>query len=151
MKVNIYFHKDHPDAKLPDIAYGNTSAAFDVYSVEDVTINPGESKVVPNGIHCCIDEKDPYCLIVMDRSGMGFKRGLRVFQGLIDAGYSGPLGIMMTNIGSEPQVIKKGDKYAQMLPLPKVVPNFIELNDTEFKEFESRQQRGSNGFGSSGK
>ena len=86
----------------------------------------------------------------MDRSSMGFKRALRVYQGVIDAGYTGPLGVLMTNIGTETQVIKKGDKYAQLVVLPKVTPNFVELNSQEFKEFEETQQRGSKGFGSSG-
>ena len=151
MNVNVYFYKEHKDAKLPDVAYGNTSAAFDVYAAEDVEIKPGESKVVENGIRCSIHENDPYYMVVMDRSSMGFKRALRVYQGVIDAGYTGPLGVLMTNIGTETQVIKKGDKYAQLVVLPKVTPNFVELNSQEFKEFEETQQRGSKGFGSSGK
>ena len=60
MNVNVYFYKEHKDAKLPDVAYGNTSAAFDIYAVEDVEIKPGESKVVENGIRCSIHENDPY-------------------------------------------------------------------------------------------
>lgn len=148
--LNVF--KTHQDAVLPSIAYSGTSAAFDLYAVEDVQINPGESKVVPNGLRISIDENDPYCMVIWDRSSMGFKRNLRVFQGLVDAGYCGDLGVRIDNIGSEVEIIHKGDKYAQILVLPKtnVDFNIIETQE-DFNAYEAKQQRGSKGFGSSGK
>lgn len=79
------------------------------------------------------------------RSGMGVKRKMRVHPGTIDAGYRGDLAVAVYNMGSTPELIKKGTGVAQVAirPVPKVniVEGTVELNS----------QRGEKGFGSSDK
>jgi hypothetical protein len=46
--VQIFAYKEHPDAVIPTVAYGSTSACFDITCTETTLIPPGESAVVPN-------------------------------------------------------------------------------------------------------
>lgn len=147
--VRINCYKEHPDAQIPIVAYDNTSAAFDVSAVADVTINPGEAKEVPNGLRLIIEESEPYYMTIHLRSSIGFKKKAIPHSGIVDGGYCGSLGVLVHNFGTEPLVIKKGDRYAQILVHRK--PDFYieEIDSYELKEIEARQKRGDNGFGSS--
>lgn len=151
MDLNLYIHKTNEAAVIPEIAYNGTSAAFDITCTETTEIKPGESKVVPNGLRISIDEKDPFYMTVHLRSSLGFKKDLIPHIGIIDAGYTGDFGVKINNIGKEPIVIEKGSRYAQVLIHRKYSFKFVELNDSEFEDFEAKQERGSKGFGSSGK
>ena len=119
--------------------------------VETVTIPAGESRVVENGLNVCIDECDNYWMQIQLRSSKGFKYELIPHYGTVDAGYTGPLGVKVYNVGKEDVTIKAGERYAQVAVIPKPVYKIQKLNDEEFKNFENRQRRGSCGFGSSGK
>ena len=149
--LKIYFHKTHKDAKIPEFAYNGTSAAFDLTVVEDVIINPGESKFIEHGINLTIEEHEPYFMQFYCRSSAGTKKNLRCHPGIIDAGYTGPFKVYVHNLGKEPVKIEKGERIIQVVLHKKHNFKFIELNDTEFAKLEARQQRGSKGFGSSGK
>ena len=149
--VTLYIYKENEKAQIPQIAYNGTSAAFDLTVTEDVTINPQESKFVENGLRITIPEFEPYYMQVFPRSSAGIKRNLRCHPGIIDAGYTGPFGTYFYNYGTEPQIIKAGEKLAQVVIHKKHSFEFVELNEKEFKELESTQTRGSKGFGSSGK
>jgi dUTP pyrophosphatase len=149
--VTIYIHKEREDAVIPEVAYGSTSACFDLTCVETVTIPAGEARVVENGLNVCIDETDPYWMQIQLRSSKGFKYDLIPHYGTVDAGYTGPLGVKVYNVGKEDVTIEAGERYAQIAVIPKPTYSIKELNDEEFKEFEIRQKRGKGGFGSSGK
>jgi dUTP pyrophosphatase len=96
-KINIPIELCHPDAKFPAYAHV-TDAGMDVYLVEDVTINPGETKVLPTGIKCAIPQG--YELQVRPKSGRSAKSKLRISNtpGTIDAGYRDEIGIIVDNI-----------------------------------------------------
>ena len=141
-KVKIYVHKESNKAVVPETAYRGTSAAFDITATETITIPAKKSAVVPNDLRLTINQTDPYYMFVQLRSSMGFKRDLVPHAGVIDAGYTGPLGIKIYNLG---------DEFAQILVLPKVPFKFKEINRQEFIALERAQERGSKGFGSSGK
>lgn len=147
--VKLYIYKESENAKIPEIAYNGTSAAFDLTVTEDVTINPGESKFVENGLRITIDEKEPYYMQVFPRSSAGIKNNLRCHPGIIDAGYTGPFGTYFHNLGNSPVFVKAGDRLAQVVVHKKPSFVFVEINEEQFKELESNQQRGSKGFGSS--
>ncbi len=149
--VTIYAHKTHPDAVIPQIAYGNTSACFDITCVETTTIPAHSSAVVPNGLNLSIDQKDPFWMQIQLRSSKGFKYELIPHYGTVDAGYTGDLGIKVYNVGDKDVVIEKGERYAQVAVLSKPDYQVVELNDEEFNEFKQTQFRGDKGFGSSGK
>ena len=47
--IKVKFKKLHPDAKAPTLSTEN-AAGFDIYSVEDVILQPGETKAIHSGI-----------------------------------------------------------------------------------------------------
>lgn len=149
--LEIYVYAESKDAVIPKVAYNNTSAAFDISATEDVTINPNEAKEVPNGLRIIIKDVKPYYMTIHLRSSLGFKKKAIPHCGIVDSGYTGDLGVLVHNFGSEPIEIKKGDRYAQILVHKKPKYELIEIDYDTFKKIESEQQRGSKGFGSSGK
>jgi dUTP pyrophosphatase len=147
--VKIYVHKTDPDAVIPEVAYNNTSAAFDITCTEDTIIPPKSSGVVPNGLNVSIDQNDNYWMQIQLRSSLGFKQDLIPHYGTVDSGYTGGFGIKIFNVGDRTCVIKKGDRYAQVVVHEKPKYELIELNDEEFELFKEKQLRGDKGFGSS--
>lgn len=150
-RVTIKMIKDHPDAKEPRCAYNGTSAAFDIAAVETVEILPGNDTVVPVGVRFSIPEDQPYYMQVFMRSSFGFKKGVHCHPGIIDGGYTGNFGVKVINHTKFPLVIGKGEYFAQVLVHKKPQIFFEELNPSQWAKYEESQQRGSGGFGSSGK
>ncbi|QNK03516.1 dUTP diphosphatase [Dyella telluris] len=123
------------------------SAGMDLRAAIDapLTLQPGESVLVPSGM--AIHIGDPgWCALIVPRSGLGHKHGLVMgnLVGVIDADYQGPLMISCWNRGTQPYTIAVGDRIAQLLLVPvaqarlKVVQEF------------APSQRGEGGFGSTG-
>lgn len=94
------------NAKMPTYAH-LTDSGMDVYALEDITIAPGETKLVPTGLKVAIPSG--YELQVRPKSGRCLKTKLRVANtpGTIDAGYRDEIGVIIDNI--EPLI-----KSAQM-------------------------------------
>jgi dUTP pyrophosphatase len=130
------------NAKLPTKAHAG-DLGYDLYSIEDVSLQPLESKIIRTGIAV----KLPIGMggIIKDRSSLAAK-GIRTSGGVIDNGYMGEILIIMTNYSAEDYWINRGDKIAQMVLIPVTeyrvweVPNFMNDSDT----------RGTGGFGSTG-
>ena len=119
----------HPEAKVP--VYSSPGAAgFDLYSVENKTLEPGERAMVCTGVE--MEILKGYCVQFMDRSGMGFK-GIHHFAGLIDSDYRGELKVILFNSTKDKYEIKKGERIIQGVLLPVIQGDFNvvkELNDT---------------------
>ena len=151
------------DAKMPAYAH-LTDAGMDVFATEEITINPGETKLIPLGIKVALPIG--YELQVRPKSGRSLKSKLRVANtpGTIDAGYRDEIGVIVDNI--DPYIkhaemdengrlynvefgssitIGKGEKFAQLVlsEVPKAV--FYEV-ETVAGMGEDRQ----GGFGSTG-
>ena len=95
--VNIPIEVLSDTATLP--AYAHPSdAGMDVYAQEDITIAPGETKLIPLGIKVAIPLG--YELQVRPKSGRCLKTKLRVANtpGTIDAGYRDEVGVIIENI-----------------------------------------------------
>ena len=130
-----------PEAKLPTRAHAN-DAGLDLYSLEGATIAPGEGKVLRTGIAA---EFNPGQVgMLTDRSSMA-KQGFKVAGGIIDAGYTGELNVVLRNITQETLFVQAGNKIAQLLIIPILTPEVEEVKEL------SSSERGSKGFGSSGK
>lgn len=133
---------------IPLPAYATDgSAAMDLRAAPEsaITLNPGESALIPTGL--AIHVADPgWCALILPRSGLGHKHGLVLgnLTGLIDADYQGPLMISCWNRGNAAFTIQPGDRIAQLLltPVARVVWRVVE----EFAPSE----RGTGGFGSTG-
>lgn len=148
--MQIYVHKTTPNAVTPTCAYNGTSAAYDVTCTETTVIPAGGSAIVPNGLRLTIDHRQLYYMIVHLRSSTGFKKDLVCHSGVIDAGYTGDLGIKIYNLGKEDVTISAGDRYAQLTVHRKETVEFTELDNATWEDFKSEQVRGDGGFGSSG-
>ena len=166
--INIPIEFCHPDAKMP--AYAHPSdAGMDVYALEEITINPGETKLIPLGIKVAIPLG--YELQVRPKSGRCLKTKLRVANtpGTIDSGYRDEVGVIIENVDppirsikipqswqetdpimlgciefGSPYTIGKGEKFAQVVlsEVPKVA--WIEVDSVS-----DEGDRGG-GFGSTG-
>lgn len=141
--MDIQIKKLHPDAVLP--RYGSADAAgADLCSVAEVTIAPGETKLVPTGLSMAIPQG--FGGFIFARSGLATKRGLAPANkvGVIDADYRGEILVALYNQGQETQTLEKGERIAQMvfLPCPQGIFQEVDtLNETA---------RGEGGFGSTG-
>ena len=105
-------------------------------------IESGENIVLRVGF--AVEFPAGYAMEVKNRSSMGSKRSLVVGAHLIDSSYRGEIFIDLHNIGKEVQVIKEGDKIAQLVIYP------IETPEYEIVEELSDTVRGEGGFGSTG-
>ena len=130
-----------PDAVLPTRAHPD-DAGLDLYSVEDVALEPGQGTLVKTGIAAAVPQG--HAGLICDRSSLA-KRGLKTAGGVIDAGYRGELGILLWNISGQIQKLKKGERLAQLLIVPVAVPAVREAESLD------ETTRGANGFGSTGK
>lgn len=95
-KVEVFVEICRKDAILPSYAR-HGDAGMDICAAEDVTINPGETVIIPTGLKLAIPEG--YEIQVRPRSGISYKTPLRLSNspGTIDSGYRDELGIIMTN------------------------------------------------------
>lgn len=137
----IKFKKTHKDAQLPTKGTED-SACWDLYSCEEVTIQPWNSRVIDVGL--AIELPKGWVGKIYTRSGHGFK-GLRVHLGIIDADYRGLINPCVYNHTPAFISLKKGERIAQIYfeKVPKVKLTFCDKL--------SITKRGEKGHGSTGK
>jgi dUTP pyrophosphatase len=124
------------------------SAGIDLRACIDVAIkiHPGETILVPTGM--AIHLADPgLAAMILPRSGLGHKHGIVLgnLVGLIDSDYQGELFVSTWNRGHETFTINPLDRLAEVVVVPVVRVTFNVVD-----EFAS-SERGSGGFGSTGK
>ncbi|WP_297200760.1 dUTP diphosphatase [uncultured Flavonifractor sp.] len=111
----------------------------------DVTIAPRQLVCIPTGVAIALPGPE-YVALVFARSGLGIKHGIALSNGVgvIDSDYRGELQVGLTNLSDTPYTIRPGDRIAQLVVTPVVLPQVEiveELEDTG---------RGTGGFGSTG-
>lgn len=134
------------DFPLPTYATAG-SAGLDLRAMlqEDLTLEPGQTALIPTGL--AIHIADPgLAALILPRSGLGHKHGIVLgnLVGLIDSDYQGELMVSCWNRGQSAFRISVGERIAQLVLVPVVQAHF-ELVDS-FDE----SQRGAGGFGHSG-
>ena len=134
---------------LPLPAYQSEHAAgldllAAVSSAGSITIAPGARALVPTGLAIALPEG--YEAQVRPRSGLAARDGLTVLNspGTIDADYRGEIQVLLVNLGSEPVVVSRGMRIAQLVIAPVVRAHIIETTSLD------KTSRGSGGFGSTG-
>lgn len=138
----VKFVKTHEDAVLPEFAKEGDAGA-DLFAVEDITLQPGESKVVPVGL--TVGYVTPgYWYRIQPRSGLGWKKGIQVLGGIMDNGYRGDVGVKVLNTSKDAVTINKGTGCAQITFYELIQPKFSWTSDVE------QTERGDSGFGSTG-
>lgn len=138
MKIKIKLEKW---AYMPTRAHEH-DAGCDLRTPHDVIIMPHSSAVVDTGV--AIELPLNTVGMIKSKSGLNVRSGL-LSEGVIDVGYTGSIVVKLYNHSDKPYGFKAGDKITQLVIMPILTPTF-ELVD-EFEETE----RGSNGFGSSGR
>jgi dUTP pyrophosphatase len=143
-KMQVKFKKLNKDAKIPQYMTKG-AAGFDFSSIENVTLSTGDRIAVDTGLSCKI--QDGFEMQIRPRSGMALKQGITVLNapGTIDSDYTGPIKIILVNLGDSDVVIKAGDRIAQGVISPVEQAEFLEVDKLDETE------RGEGGFGSTGK
>ena len=119
-------------------------AGLDLYVLEDMEFQPGETKLIKLGISC--EPADGVAYLLIPRSSIS-KTPLRMSNsiGLIDGGYRGEIMACCDNIKSEKYIIKEGQRLFQI-----VAQNCSKI-EYELKDELNNSTRGVGGFGSTGK
>ena len=145
--MKLTFKKMRPNAIIPSAAT-KLSAGLDLHACidEPVTVEPGEIVNFPTGVAVYPEREDVVMLIFM-RSGLGRKYGLSLPNsvGVIDSDYRGEMSVPIINLGKEPYTMVPGERFAQLVTLPVILPEVCEAD--ELPETE----RGTQGFGSTGR
>ena len=122
------------------------SAGMDLLAAvaEPMTLAPMQRALVPTGLSIALPEG--YEAQIRPRSGLAFKHGISLVNspGTIDADYRGEVGVLLINLGTEPFVIERGMRIAQMVIAPYTRAQFSEVLELP------TTQRGAGGFGSTG-
>ena len=137
--------RDKEEVLLPIYA-SDEAAGADVraHIKEDLTLQPGESILVPTGLKFALEPG--YEIQVRPRSGLALKHQITVLNspGTIDADYRGELGVILINHGKKPFIIEKGMRIAQIVVAPVMRAKFVEC------ESLPTTARGAGGFGHTG-
>ena len=133
------------DLSLPDYQSAH-AAGMDLYAAveEDVVVEPGQICLVPTGLHIALPPGHE--AQVRPRSGLALRHGLTVVNapGTIDADYRGEVCVIVTVLGREPFIVKRGMRIAQM-----IISRVERARLVEVEELPS-SDRGDGGFGHTG-
>jgi dUTP pyrophosphatase len=142
----------YPEARLPVRATPD-SIGLDLYAhlmtengrPNNVLIPPRSVRLVHTGL--LVVPPPGYACFVCSRSGMA--RNLSVWvanqPGVIDPDYRGELGVLLYNGGLDSHYIRHGDRAGQLILLPCVATDIIEIDQVD------STARGVDGFGSTGR
>ena len=143
MKIEI--KKLNENAVIPEYATSG-SAAVDLRAniTKPVILDLGETFLAPTGLAINIADGE-VAAIILPRSGLGHNYGIKLGNsvGLIDSDYQKELMVSIKNTGTGIYKINPQDRIAQMLFVPVIIADFVEVD-----EFSSKTNRG--GFGSTG-
>ena len=129
-------------AFVPERAH-EADAGYDLKTPFDTVIRPGGSAIIDTGVHIAIPMG--YFGKIESKSGLNVNHGIVSCGGVIDSGYTGSIRVKLYNFGRLPYTFRTGDKIAQLIIQPCILPELI-ITDKLLKT-----ERGNNGFGSSGK
>lgn len=136
------------DPKATPFRAHPTDAGADLHSIADVSIYPGEQKLVDTGV--AIKIPVGFVGLVFNRSSQG-KAGIQIANGtgIIDSAYRGNIKVLLKNTSTEPYFITcNTTRIAQLVISPILLPTFQEWDDT-YGDWNDTA-RGEGGFGSTG-
>lgn len=128
---------------FPPIRAHKTDAGLDLRAAHGAYVPAKGSAIVPTGIHAQIPKG--HCGLLVSKSGLNTVYGI-TSTGLIDEGYEGEIMVKLYNHSNTSYQVEAGDKISQMVIIPCLYED-IEIVD----EFSEGTERGSNGFGSTGR
>ncbi|MDJ0590539.1 MAG: dUTP diphosphatase [Pleurocapsa sp. MO_226.B13] len=141
--MEIEIVKLNPAAIIPCYAHPG-DAGLDLFSIEEASISPGETKLIETGIAIALPANTE--AQIRPRSGLALKHSVTVLNspGTIDAGYRGEIGVILINHGKKVFQVIPGMKIAQMVIASIILPKVTVVREL------NRTSRGNKGFGSTG-
>jgi dUTP pyrophosphatase len=134
------------DIELPAYATEG-SAGMDIRAAvtDEMILEPAKVALVPTNIS--VEIPKGYEIQVRPRSGLAANNSIGILNspGTIDSDYRGEIKIIMMNFGSEPFVIHRGDRIAQLIVSKVYQAKIIESDNL------NSSLRGEGGFGHTGK
>jgi len=134
-----------PSAELPQYMTADAAGLDLCADLDgDLLVPPGGRVRVPTGWALALPAGHEGQ--VRPRSGLAWKSGVTVLNapGTIDADYRGEVQVLLVNLGTEPAVIRRGDRIAQLVVAPVTRVALREVATLPDSE------RGAGGFGSTG-
>ena len=125
-----------PEAKLPSRKHA-ADAGLDLFTLEDVTVNPFDHAIVRTGI--AIDIPIGFYGQIMPKS----RNNHLVGAGVVDPGYKGEILVKIVNFECNRVFIRPGDAIAQIIIIPIETPIPLEVPINEILEIET--DRGATG------
>jgi dUTP pyrophosphatase len=133
------------EAKVP-VKAKHGDAAYDLYSVEDIQVEPMYRKAVGTGL--AIEIPEGYYGRIAPRSGLASKNGIMVMGGVVDSSYRGEISVILANFNMlEPEnpygkffgsrlmfEVKKGDRIAQLI-IEKCYDADLDQQDNEKRKY----------------
>jgi dUTP pyrophosphatase len=134
----------HPDAIVPARTRAG-DAGYDLRATERVSIPQEGRRLVGTGVAIALPEG--VAGLVTPRSGLAIEHGLTLLNapGLIDPNYRGEIKVIVLNTSERRYTVEIGDRIAQLVLVPYWAP------ELEVVDALPASDRGSNGFGSSGR
>lgn len=142
--VDVLVTRLDADLPLPHYAHPGDAGA-DLVTTVDVTLAPGERRLVPTGIAIALPQG--YVGLVHPRSGLAANHGLSIVNapGTVDAGYRGEVSVLLVNLDRHTPVrLARGDRIAQLVVQRVERGRFVEV------ERLPGSARGAGGYGSTG-
>lgn len=122
----------------------DTDVGYDIYSIEEAVIRPHKATIVRTGIQ--ISAPPGYYYTIEGRSSL-WSIGIFPNRGIIDSTFCGELIVSLVNVNDDPYSVKIGDRIAQIILGKQYDASFDQVS--EFSPYYN--QRGNNGFGSTGR
>jgi dUTP pyrophosphatase len=116
-------------AKLP--VYKTLGAAgLDLYSINEITVPAGGHTSIDTGV--AIEIPPEYFGLVNIRSGLAIKYQLIGYPGIIDSDFRGSIHVILYNLGEADFVIKKNARFAQVVLIPYLPVEVVEVQVSKF-------------------
>jgi dUTP pyrophosphatase len=146
LRVRILDARVGREFPLPAYATAG-SAGLDLRACLDAPLElaPGRAELIPTGLAIHLEDA-ALAAVILPRSGLGHRHGIVLgnLVGLIDSDYQGQLMVSCWNRGTEPFIVRPGERIAQLVVVPVVQ---VELEVVA--DFDA-SARGAGGFGHSG-
>ena len=138
----IFSHVDPAAPVGPPTRQHEADTGYDIYVSGDYTIPPNQSAVIGHNLRV---QLPPNTWGMVTGRSSNVDRGLQTLLGILDNGYRGPVTISVFNFSGEECVIPHGDRIAQLILLPMVVP------PVQYADRLDDSDRGNGSLGSTGK
>jgi len=149
MKIEFNFVNKSTNQDPEYATVGSSGFDFRADLSDDVEIESGSVAIIPTGLY--FETPPNFEIQVRPRSGLAVKNGVTVLNtpGTVDADYRGEVKVILINHGKETFTVKHGDRIAQGVIATVISKNIVNLKKIE--EITTETERGSGGFGSTGK